>query len=203
WREWGLVVVARQERLDLVGPRAVYADEVLSLAVVAVQHLVADRPVASLAADVVGDIGTTVVEALEAKVGRGVAERDPAVVLGPATDHLRGVPFDRGAICVVRPAVDVRLVVEVGLDLARIVRRALVGHAVNVEDLFGAIRDQFVAAELAPPGRRLVTGPEKRPLFEDEHGLSRFGQSVGDRRAAGAAADDDEIELGPHRAPSS
>src|SRR5208337_3359009 len=72
-----------------------------------------------------------------------------------------------------------------------------------VEDLFGAIRDQFVAAELAPPGRRLVTGPEKRPLFEDEHGLSRFGQSVGDRRAAGAAADDDEIELGPHRAPSS
>ena len=104
-------MVARQERLDLVGPRAVYADEVFSLGVVAVQHLVANWPVAGLTADVIGDIGTTVVEAFEAKVGRGVAERDAAVVLGPATDHLGSVPFDRGAICVVRPAVDVRLVV--------------------------------------------------------------------------------------------
>ena len=188
-----LVVLGRR-RLLLVLARAVEADDPLGLGVVRLELVVGDRPVARLALDlavgVVAQVGAAGVEARQAQVVGREAQRDAAVELRAAADDLGGVALDRRAVLAVGVAVDVRLVVEVGLDVAGVERRADVRHPRHRQALLGAGGEQLVALEVAQAVGRLLLGAQQRALLEHEHVVAGPHERLGQRRAAGAAADD-------------
>ena len=200
-----LVLVAARERLDLVLNLAVDADQLLGLCVIRLEIFVRKRPVPRLAANVAVGVADerrarSGIPLREPQVARREAQRHPAVELRPAPHHLRRVALDGGVVPIVS-LVHVRLVVKVGLDMARIVRPAFVPHTVEPQDLLAAGRNQLVALERAQAVGRLVLRRKQRPLLEDKDGLSLFGELRGDRRSAGAAPDHNEIVLVLHGHP--
>src|SRR5205823_9529062 len=153
----------------LVNDGAVDADQLLRCAVVRLKVVVTDGPVARLAAYVavwvVAQIGAPCVEALQAEVRGRKAQRDATVELCAAADDLRRVAFDGGAILPVALAVDVRLVVDIGFDMARIVSGPTVRHAWQLDALLRPRGEQLVALEVTQAVRVLILRPQQRPLF--------------------------------------
>src|SRR5262245_26629398 len=86
-------------------------------------------------------------------------------------------------------------VVEIGLDVARIVGGAPVRN-IEPQDFFRAGGEDLVAPEAARPRRSLRK--DQRSFFQNEDTLSLSRQLVSDRRTAGAATDNYYVVLGLH-----
>ncbi|HEX2263229.1 MAG TPA: hypothetical protein VHH52_05615 [Pseudonocardiaceae bacterium] len=155
------------------GAGAVDADEVLGLAVIRFELVIADRPVAGLphnvACRVVVQIRPTVIERGEPEVIRCEPQRDAAVELRATADHLGRVPLDRGPIQAVLALIDVRFVVEVRLDVAGVEAVTEVGHPGDRDALLRPGGERLVTFEVAYPIRRLILGAQQRPFLQEEH----------------------------------
>ncbi len=115
-------------------------------------------------------------------------------MLCPAADALTSIALNRSKVAAAVLPIDVRLVVKVGLDVARVEGGSGVGEAWNGQSLFGTVGNELVAFVVAQPEWIVGLWTIKRPLFDDEHRLAGVNKRVRYRRAARSAADDDNVK---------
>jgi hypothetical protein len=92
-------------------------------------------------------------------------------------------------------------IVDIWLDVTRIVSGAAVGHLGDLDDLFDPGRCQFVTLEPGEPVLRSILRLQEGAFLDDQHGMAGANEFLRDRSTAGAAADDHNIEIGTHKIP--
>src|SRR6516164_8964177 len=197
-----LVRVRLGEWLLLICLLAVQSDELFRLAIVRLHVVVADRPISSIAFYVIARVArqgwTAGIKRLQPEIQRSVPQGSTPIMLRSPADDLCRVAFYRRAIRPVRRAVNVRLVVQVGLHMARIERGAGISEARQSKALLHAVGDQFVPLEAATLICALILRPDQRPFFKDQHRFACLGHFVRNRCSTTSTSDNNNVKIRFH-----
>src|SRR5208337_2154886 len=106
-----------------MGLFSIEAHQLFRLAVVRLQIVVTDRPIARVSLDIIVWIARQRrpigVKRLQSEIERGIPQRDSPIMLSTSSDYLSRISLDRLPIRSVGRLIDVRFIVEIRFNVTR------------------------------------------------------------------------------------